>query len=231
MCILLPGYTSTRGELWAVHFLRSLSGIGGPSLWLVCATQRVSVRIGIELSLMQCAIWSIPFLFIKQHRMSYYCISLLIKASPLLVMLHLNCEYCLLSCKYENPVLKISETPEVMHLVPVLLLPYQFLRDIYFDQNILWFACSLYEQAHVSFFSHRCLRKDHCERAEEPQRFTTRVDQCVRLSVQPDTISVTMSEVQVECLAVSVGLWKRGKGHERVKEVKLQLCHCFLIMG
>ncbi|XP_061657448.1 plexin-A1-like isoform X3 [Syngnathoides biaculeatus] len=42
-----------------------------------------------------------------------------------------------------------------------------------------------------------CSRKDHCERAEEPQRFTTRVDQCVRLSVQPDTISVTMSEVQL----------------------------------
>ncbi|XP_032376240.1 plexin-A1 isoform X2 [Etheostoma spectabile] len=42
-----------------------------------------------------------------------------------------------------------------------------------------------------------CLRKDHCERAEEPQRFTTRVEQCVRLSVQPDTVSVTMSEVQL----------------------------------
>uniref|UniRef100_A0A7N6B7M0 Plexin-A1 n=1 Tax=Anabas testudineus TaxID=64144 RepID=A0A7N6B7M0_ANATE len=42
-----------------------------------------------------------------------------------------------------------------------------------------------------------CSRKDHCERAEEPQRFTTRVEQCVRLSVQPDTISVTMSEVQL----------------------------------
>nr|XP_061829776.1 plexin-A1-like isoform X2 [Nerophis lumbriciformis] len=42
-----------------------------------------------------------------------------------------------------------------------------------------------------------CSRKDHCERAEEPQRFTTRVDQCVRLSVQPDTVSVTMSEVQL----------------------------------
>lgn len=43
----------------------------------------------------------------------------------------------------------------------------------------------------------RCSRKDRCERAEEPQRFTTRVEQCVRLSVQPDTVSVTMSEVQV----------------------------------
>uniref|UniRef100_H2U6C0 Plexin-A1 n=1 Tax=Takifugu rubripes TaxID=31033 RepID=H2U6C0_TAKRU len=45
-----------------------------------------------------------------------------------------------------------------------------------------------------------CSRKDHCERAEEPQRFTTRVEQCVRLSVQPDTVSVTMSEVQVKHL-------------------------------
>ncbi|TKS77098.1 Plexin-A1 Semaphorin receptor NOV [Collichthys lucidus] len=42
-----------------------------------------------------------------------------------------------------------------------------------------------------------CSRKDRCERAEEPQRFTTRVEQCVRLAVQPDTISVTMSEVQL----------------------------------
>ncbi|XP_065817382.1 plexin-A1 isoform X2 [Labrus bergylta] len=42
-----------------------------------------------------------------------------------------------------------------------------------------------------------CSRKDHCERAEEPQRFTTRVEQCVRLSVQPTTVSVTMSEVQL----------------------------------
>ncbi|XP_034446407.1 plexin-A1-like isoform X1 [Hippoglossus hippoglossus] len=42
-----------------------------------------------------------------------------------------------------------------------------------------------------------CSRKDSCERADEPQRFTTRVEQCVRLSVQPDTVSVTMSEVQL----------------------------------
>uniref|UniRef100_A0A8C6UB36 Plexin-A1 n=1 Tax=Neogobius melanostomus TaxID=47308 RepID=A0A8C6UB36_9GOBI len=42
-----------------------------------------------------------------------------------------------------------------------------------------------------------CSRKDRCERAEEPQRFTTRAEQCVRLSVQPHNISVTMAEVQV----------------------------------
>ncbi|XP_044066590.1 plexin-A1-like isoform X3 [Siniperca chuatsi] len=42
-----------------------------------------------------------------------------------------------------------------------------------------------------------CSRKDRCERAEEPQRFTTRVEQCVQLAVQPDTVSVTMSEVQL----------------------------------
>ncbi|XP_029689781.1 plexin-A1-like isoform X2 [Takifugu rubripes] len=49
-----------------------------------------------------------------------------------------------------------------------------------------------------------CSRKDHCERAEEPQRFTTRVEQCVRLSVQPDTVSVTMSEVQLVLQAQNV---------------------------
>ncbi|XP_072305639.1 plexin-A1 isoform X2 [Eucyclogobius newberryi] len=42
-----------------------------------------------------------------------------------------------------------------------------------------------------------CARKDRCERAEEPQRFTTRAEQCVRLSVQPHNVSVTMSEVQL----------------------------------
>ncbi|KAK7884794.1 hypothetical protein WMY93_027917 [Mugilogobius chulae] len=42
-----------------------------------------------------------------------------------------------------------------------------------------------------------CSRKDRCERAEEPQRFTTRAEQCVRLSVQPHNVSVTMSEVQL----------------------------------
>uniref|UniRef100_A0AAV2LWM0 PSI domain-containing protein n=1 Tax=Knipowitschia caucasica TaxID=637954 RepID=A0AAV2LWM0_KNICA len=42
-----------------------------------------------------------------------------------------------------------------------------------------------------------CSRKDRCERAEEPQRFTTRAEQCVRLSVQPLNVSVTMSEVQL----------------------------------
>ncbi|XP_031422619.1 plexin-A1 isoform X4 [Clupea harengus] len=43
----------------------------------------------------------------------------------------------------------------------------------------------------------QCSRKDRCERAEEPQRFASRIDQCVRLSVQPSNISVTMSEVQL----------------------------------
>lgn len=50
----------------------------------------------------------------------------------------------------------------------------------------------------------RCSRKDHCERAEEPQRFTTRVEQCVRLFVQPETVSVTMSEVQVVYMDVTL---------------------------
>ncbi|KAM4610656.1 plexin-A1-like [Polymixia lowei] len=49
-----------------------------------------------------------------------------------------------------------------------------------------------------------CSRKDRCERAEEPQRFTTRVEQCVRLTVQPDTVSVTMSEVQLVLQAQNV---------------------------
>uniref|UniRef100_A0A1A8FMT0 Plexin-A1 n=1 Tax=Nothobranchius korthausae TaxID=1143690 RepID=A0A1A8FMT0_9TELE len=49
-----------------------------------------------------------------------------------------------------------------------------------------------------------CSRRDRCERAEEPQRFTTRVEQCVHLSVHPETISVTMSEVQLVLQAQNV---------------------------
>uniref|UniRef100_A0A8C7GME9 Plexin-A1 n=1 Tax=Oncorhynchus kisutch TaxID=8019 RepID=A0A8C7GME9_ONCKI len=41
-----------------------------------------------------------------------------------------------------------------------------------------------------------CSRKDRCERADEPQRFASRVEQCVKLSVQPGNISVTMSKAQ-----------------------------------
>ena len=68
----------------------------------------------------------------------------------------------------------------------------------------------------------RCSRKDRCERAEEPQRFTTRAEQCVRLSVQPTTISVTMSEVQVQCVAcvrVCV-LCVMGKGRKNRRKKK-----------
>ncbi|XP_041702401.1 plexin-A1 isoform X2 [Coregonus clupeaformis] len=49
-----------------------------------------------------------------------------------------------------------------------------------------------------------CSRKDHCERADEPQRFASRVEQCVKLSVQPGNISVTMSEVQLVLQAQNV---------------------------
>ncbi|XP_027873927.1 plexin-A1-like isoform X1 [Xiphophorus couchianus] len=49
-----------------------------------------------------------------------------------------------------------------------------------------------------------CSRRDRCERAEEPQRFTTRVEQCVHLSVHPETVSVTMSEVQLVLHAQNV---------------------------
>ncbi|KAM7401831.1 hypothetical protein PAMP_017109 [Pampus punctatissimus] len=44
---------------------------------------------------------------------------------------------------------------------------------------------------------HSCSRKDHCERAGEPQRFASDQRQCVDLTVQPKNISVTMSEVQL----------------------------------
>ncbi|KAL1021077.1 hypothetical protein UPYG_G00008430 [Umbra pygmaea] len=49
-----------------------------------------------------------------------------------------------------------------------------------------------------------CSRKDGCERADESQRFASRGEQCVRLSVQPGNISVTMSEVQLVLQAHNV---------------------------
>ncbi|KAG7255960.1 hypothetical protein CRUP_022806 [Coryphaenoides rupestris] len=49
-----------------------------------------------------------------------------------------------------------------------------------------------------------CSKKDMCERADEPQRFTTRVEQCVRLSVQPESVSVTMSQVPLVLQAQNV---------------------------
>ncbi|XP_055015560.1 plexin-A1-like [Boleophthalmus pectinirostris] len=42
-----------------------------------------------------------------------------------------------------------------------------------------------------------CSRRDRCERASEPQRFTSDQRQCVELSVQPNNVSVTMSQVQL----------------------------------
>uniref|UniRef100_A0A668TTT3 Plexin-A1 n=1 Tax=Oreochromis aureus TaxID=47969 RepID=A0A668TTT3_OREAU len=49
-----------------------------------------------------------------------------------------------------------------------------------------------------------CSRKDHCERAGEPQRFASDQRQCVELTVQPRNISVTMSEVQLVLQARNV---------------------------
>uniref|UniRef100_A0A8V5HIX8 Plexin-A1 n=1 Tax=Melopsittacus undulatus TaxID=13146 RepID=A0A8V5HIX8_MELUD len=43
-----------------------------------------------------------------------------------------------------------------------------------------------------------CSRKDRCERADEPQRFASDLQQCVQLSVQPKNISVTMSELVLQ---------------------------------
>ncbi|XP_041080613.1 plexin-A1-like isoform X2 [Polyodon spathula] len=49
-----------------------------------------------------------------------------------------------------------------------------------------------------------CSRKDKCERADEPQRFALDLHQCVQLSIQPQNISVTMSEVQLVLQARNV---------------------------
>lgn len=45
--------------------------------------------------------------------------------------------------------------------------------------------------------AHSCSRQDACERADEPQHFTSDLLQCVQLTVQPRNVSVTMSQVPV----------------------------------
>ncbi|KAK3556162.1 hypothetical protein QTP70_005558 [Hemibagrus guttatus] len=61
-------------------------------------------------------------------------------------------------------------------------------------------------QSSVQAYEHHsdCSRKDRCERADEPWRFASRVDQCVDLTVQPNNVSVTMSEVQLVLQARNV---------------------------
>ncbi|KTG36313.1 hypothetical protein cypCar_00010532 [Cyprinus carpio] len=72
------------------------------------------------------------------------------------------------------------------------------LRDTLFSPD-LQFIYTLTDRQIMS-----CSRRDRCERADEPQRFTSRVDQCVELTVQPNNISVTMAEVQLVLQARNV---------------------------
>lgn len=46
-------------------------------------------------------------------------------------------------------------------------------------------------------FSSRCTRKEKCERSSEPRRFASNINQCVRLSVHPNNISVSQFSVTV----------------------------------
>uniref|UniRef100_A0A4W5JYT5 Plexin TIG domain-containing protein n=1 Tax=Hucho hucho TaxID=62062 RepID=A0A4W5JYT5_9TELE len=47
----------------------------------------------------------------------------------------------------------------------------------------------------VTLCSHRCTRKENCERSAEPRRFAWDIKQCVRLSVHPSNISVSQFSV------------------------------------
>ncbi|XP_034513148.1 plexin-A1 [Ailuropoda melanoleuca] len=49
-----------------------------------------------------------------------------------------------------------------------------------------------------------CSRQDACERADEPQHFTSDLLQCVQLTVQPRNVSVTMSQVPLVLQAWNV---------------------------
>lgn len=89
---------------------------------------------------------------------------------------------------------KVQCHPLVNHILILMSPPEGYILSYFFEMQSNYLLLSRC----------RCSRKDRCERAEEPQRFTTRVEQCVRLSVQPDTVSVTMSEVQVVHLYFTV---------------------------
>uniref|UniRef100_A0AAR2LXP9 Plexin-A1 n=1 Tax=Pygocentrus nattereri TaxID=42514 RepID=A0AAR2LXP9_PYGNA len=49
-----------------------------------------------------------------------------------------------------------------------------------------------------------CTRKDRCERADEPQRFASRMEQCVRLTVHPNNISLVLQAQNVPSLSAGV---------------------------
>uniref|UniRef100_A0A8B9GVC0 Plexin-A1 n=1 Tax=Astyanax mexicanus TaxID=7994 RepID=A0A8B9GVC0_ASTMX len=77
-----------------------------------------------------------------------------------------------------------------------------------------------------------CSRRDRCERSEEPLRFASHVGQCVKLSVQPNNVSVTMSEVQVcECVCFPQGLgvciWEFFNILPKNVTTSHILCFCF----
>ncbi|XP_072482928.1 plexin-A3 [Notamacropus eugenii] len=50
----------------------------------------------------------------------------------------------------------------------------------------------------------KCCREGECPRAWEPHRFTEVLSECVRVSVQPSNVSVTVPEVQVTLLVQNV---------------------------
>lgn len=44
---------------------------------------------------------------------------------------------------------------------------------------------------------HRCARRDRCQRAEEPFRFATDIERCVKIIAHPDSIAVSAHGVPV----------------------------------
>lgn len=47
---------------------------------------------------------------------------------------------------------------------------------------------------------YRCARRDQCQRAEEPFRFATNIERCVKVISHPDSIAVSAHSVPVSQL-------------------------------
>lgn len=81
------------------------------------------------------------------------------------------------------------------------------------DHNNGHIFAVLAKKAHISNIDHRfpslflpsCSQRSRCERADEPYRFAASLNQCVKVSVYPDSIAVSEPSVPVSILSSTRG--------------------------
>lgn len=57
----------------------------------------------------------------------------------------------------------------------------------------------------LSHFLSSCSQRSRCERADEPYRFAASLNQCVKVSVYPDSIAVSEPSVPVSIFSSTQG--------------------------